>query len=502
MVNLDENLKTVYDALDTAEKYNHAANVMYFDLETICPSAAMERQGDTAAFLSTEGYKVIKSDEFIAAAEYLYDHRDEGLSPLDKTLAEALHRDYVKIKNITPEMNHEFSLIYNKAYIDWLGAKEKSDFSLFVPSLKKVNEIGLKSIELRDERAADPYDEMLSDYERGITSADLDEAFGLCRERLIPLLEKIKKSSKVIRRDFLTRTVTDEAQKKMAKYLLDTIGYDFTRGAFTTTEHPFTSELARDDIRVTTHYHPDAFASSLYSIVHEGGHALFGQMQPAEHYDHHIEDRMTLGMHESVSRFYENRIGRSESFIKLIYPHAREIFPEVLSDVSEKELYEAVNIVEPSLIRTEADEFTYTFHIIIRYEIEKMIVSGKVKIEDLPTVWNDKYEEYLGIRPGCDRDGVLQDVHWSGGFGYFPTYALGNMYNAMYFNRMKSEIAPDALIKAGDFSAINGWMAKNVFAKANLLSAKEWIKDVTGRDFTPVDFLDYIEEKFGAIYAI
>ena len=253
---------------------------------------------------------------------------------------------------------------------------------------------------------------------------------------------------------------------------------------------------------MTTHYYPNAFASSMYSIIHEGGHALFGQLQPAEHHDHHIDNRMTMGQHESVSRFYENRIGRSRAFISLIYPKMKEIFPGLLDGVSEEEVYEALNIVEPSLIRTESDEFTYTFHIIIRYEIEKAFMSGEAKTEDLPRLWNEKYEKYLGVRPAGDADGVLQDVHWSFGFGYFPTYALGNMYNAMYFNRMKSELDVDHLIRSGDFGAVNGWMKENVFSKANVLAPKEWIKDITGREFTPKDFLDYLEEKYGELYCL
>ena len=499
----EKNLKTVRETIELARKYYHAATVLNFDMETICPKGAMENQGETMAFLSTEGFKLLKSDEFIRAGLELYENLGDGdLDPLDEELVKSLHREYEKVKNLTPEQSHEFELIRNKAYVDWLNAKQSSDFSVFAPSLEKIRDVCVKEITLRDNRSAAPYDDMLDDYERGITSADLDEAFGQCKERLIPLLERIKKSPKVIRRDFMSRTVTDEAQKNMAKYLLDTIRYDFNRGAFTTTEHPFTSDLARDDVRVTTHYHPDAFASSMYSIVHEGGHALFGQLQPAEHHDHLIDNEMTMGMHESVSRFYENRIGRSRDFISLIYPRTKEIFPGLLDDVTEEELYEAVNIVEPSLIRTESDEFTYTFHIIIRYEIEKMFMSGEARVEDLPRLWNDKYEKYLGIRPQSDKEGVLQDVHWSFGFGYFPTYALGNMYNAMYFNRMKNEIPVASLVRSGDFDTLNGWMKDNVFAKANILTPKEWIMDITGRDFTPVDFLDYLEEKYGEIYGL
>ncbi|MBR0302877.1 MAG: carboxypeptidase M32 [Clostridia bacterium] len=499
----EKSIKTVYDVLDEVTKIYHAVTVMNFDLETICPSGAMERQGDTMAYLQTEAYKRLKSEEFIAAAEQMYLGRDEeGVDPLDAVLAESLHREYMKIKNVTPEMSHEFSLIRNKAYVDWLKAKQSDDYSVFAPSLEKIRDIGRKEIELRDDAPKDVYDAMLDDYERGITSADLDETFGVCKERLLPLLEKIKKSKKTIRRDFLTRRVPDERQRKMSRYLLETMNYDFTRGAFTTTEHPFTSDLARDDVRVTTHYYPEAFTSSMYSIIHEGGHALFGQLQPSSNHDHHIESGMTMGMHESVSRFYENRIGRSRAFIDLIYPRTKEIFPGLLDDVSPEEFYEGVNIVEPTLIRTEADEFTYTLHIIIRYEIEKMYVEGKVATADLPRLWREKYREYLGITPQTEKEGVLQDVHWSFGFGYFPTYALGNMYNAMYFNRMKGEIPVDSLVRSGDFKTLNGWMAENVFKRANVIPPKEWIREITGRDFTPNDFLDYLEEKYGVIYGL
>ena len=509
---LAEKLRFVRETLATAERYEHALHVINFDMETLCPPDGMEEEGETMAFLSTEAYKLVKSEAFTEAAEYLYEHRfgsgtqdepgEDALETLDRALVEKLHRDYDKIRNITPEMNHEFSLAFHKAYIDWLNAKNASDYSIFVPSLEKVLEINRKDVSLRSEKKNTVYDSLLDDYERGITIEDLDEAFGACKERLIPFLEKIKASKKVIRTDFLSRTVKDEQQKAMVQYLLETIGYDFRRGAFTTTEHPFTDDLAKNDVRVTTHYYPEMFSSSMYSTIHEGGHALFGQLQPYEHHDRFIANSMTLGMHESVSRFYENRIGRSEEFTGLVFDKTREIYPGLLDDVTPREFYEAMNVVRPSLIRTEADEFTYTFHIIIRYEIEKMIVNGNADIKGLPEIWNAKYRDYLGVVPGNDAAGILQDVHWSGGFGYFPTYAIGNMYNAMYYNRMKTEIDPAACVAAGDFGTINTWMKEHVFAKANLLEPKEWIRDITGRALTPDDFLDYLEEKYGALYGI
>ena len=509
---LQKNLELTREVLERAEKYSHAAGVLSFDLETVCPHDAMEKQGETGAFLRNEAFKLMKDPKLLDAAEYLYEHRfgsgtkeapgEDGLDEMDCLFAEYFHRDQQKVRHVTPEIQHEWAKIENKAYIDWLRAKRQDDYSVFAPSLAKIRDIGLEAVKLSELRFENEYDAMLDDYERGMCTKDLDETFGRCKERLLPFLQKIRESGKKIRTDFLSRPVSDHAQQDMANYLLDTIHYDKNRGALATTEHPFTSDIAKDDIRVTTNYRPNAFLSNIYSVVHEGGHAIFGQLQPRVSYDHFLDNRMTMGMHESVSRFYENRIGRSREFLSLIYDRTREIFPDVMGDVSEEELYEAVNIVEPSLIRIEADEFTYTLHIIIRYELEKEIVSGRLSIEDLPEAWNRKYEEYLGVRPERVRDGVLQDVHWSFGFGYFPTYALGNMYNAMYYNRMKQEIDLAGAIRGGDFGTINGWMAEHVFAHANYTEPKVWIREITGRDFTPDDFLNYLEEKYGELYGI
>ena len=494
-------LEYVKTVLTDVRKYINAASVLNYDQETICPPKAMEEQGEVMTFLENQAFKLKKEPAFLEAAEYLYANREE-LDEFDRVLAESLHREYQATRNMTPEKQEEISKAQNKAFVSWLNAKEKSDYSLYKEDLRRVKDLSIEAVNLREEALPEVYDNMLEDYGRGIHMKDLDACFDRCKERLIPLLRKIQASPVQIRRDFMNRPVTDEQQKEMADYIMKVIRYDLERGAIALTEHPFTSELGRDNIRITTHYHPDAFACSMYSVIHEGGHALFDQLQPGENYDHFIEDEKTMGMHESVSRFYENRIGRSREFVHLIYDKTKEIFPQVLYDVSEEELYRALNIVEPSMIRTEADEFTYTFHIIIRYEVEKALIRGEVSMEELPELWNRKYEEYLGIRPQNDREGILQDVHWTFGFGYFPCYAMGNMYNAMYYNRMKEEIDLPGAVASGDFETINGWMAENVFKKADRLTVAEWIRDITGRDFTPDDFLDYLEEKYSAIYEL
>ncbi len=496
-----KNLDFINKTIEKAEVYAHACKILQYDMDTICPPDGMEKQGETSAFLGNEVYKLWKQPEFINAAESLYEDREE-LCEEDRILVEHLHRDYLRTKNITPEQNHEFDLVFNKAFINWSKARKNNDYSLFAPSLKEVRDVELKKISLRAEADKVPYNNLLDEYEQGMTVEKLDALFNRCKERLVPFLRKIEASSHKIRTDFLSRPVTDEQQRKMADWLLRLLGFSFDRGNFTTSEHPFTSELAKDDVRITTHYYPTMFCSSLYSVIHECGHALFELNTQDEDHVHHINDYKSLGQHESVSRFYENVIGRSWAFIRLIYPKLKEVFPEVMHDVTEQELYEAVNIVQPSLIRTEADEFTYTFHIIIRYEIEKAIVNDGISMEELPALWNKKYAEYLGIQPTKDSEGILQDVHWTSGFGYFSTYALGNMYNAMYYKRMKNELDIDQLILDGRFDVINMWMKENVYKKANRLAPSDWIKDITGREFTSDDFIDYLEKKYSIIYNI
>lgn len=502
---MNKELKAEFDhvceVLKTYERYVNAECVMNYDLETICPSKGMEYQGETISFFATKGYELIKDNGFVNDVTYLNAHIDE-FEERDRVLIKTLFEENERNRNITPEMNSEFENIINKSYIDWLSAKQKSDYSIFAPSLSKVRDVELKKIKLYDKASPVVYDNLLDLYEKGVTSADLDEYFGRYKERMIPLFEKIKKSDKKIRTDFLSRKVTDEQQRLMAVYLMNLIGFDFDRGAFTTTEHPFTDGLARNDIRITTHYYPEMFSASMYTILHEGGHALFEMFVPVEDYDHHINFYKTMGQHESVSRFYENRIGRSKEFIHLIFPKVREIIPQVVSDVSEEEFYEGLNVVRPTFIRTEADEFTYTFHVIIRYEIEQMIVNRQVEIKDIPKLWNRKYTEYLGITPSNDREGVLQDMHWSSGFGYFPAYALGNMYNAMYYNTMDKEIGIMQCVSEGHIDKINDWMKERVFKRADMLDPKPWIKEITGRSLEPDDFMDYLDDKYSEMYGI
>ena len=488
------------EKLALIKNYLHVCTIMYFDLYTVCPEDARENEGDTLNYFQNEAFKLQTSDEMKQLIVDLHNEIDTLEDPLDRRLVELSYNDYEKTKNVTPEMAMKLSQAQSKAYITWLKAKEKADYSMFKEPFGELINIMKEAIKTRDNVLPNFYDNYLDDHERGMLVKDLDPFFEELKVGLIDLINKIKNSKHVIRRDFLSRNVPIYKQEEFSKYLLNLNGYDFKRGALTTTEHPFTIPVAQKDARVTTHYYEDMFLSNIFSIIHEGGHAIFMQNEKPEDYEHFLEDNITNGMHESVSRFYENVIGRSKEYIHLIYPKFKEIFGEEFPDVTEQELYEGANIVEPSLLRTEADEVTYGLHVIIRYEMEKLICNGEISLDEIPAKWNALYKEYLGIDVPSDKEGVLQDVHWTENFGYFPSYQIGNCYNAMYVLKMREDFDLDKAVSTGDFKTINNWMKEHVFKRSNELEPKEWIREITGQDLTPKPFLEYLNKKYKDIY--
>ena len=492
-------LKELYKTLATLRTYSHALGILNFDFETASPVNGKEQEADAISYFSNQAFKIKNSKKVKDLVVYLEEHRAE-LDPRDGRLIEKLYGSYKKEKNVSPATQLKWSKIEAKAYIDWEKAKRASDFKLFRRSLEKMTEMQKEAVALRVDPLPDVYDELLSDYEKGFTTKELDVFFEELKIGLIDILGKIRSSGRVIRRDFLSRKVPVYKQEIFSRYLLELNGYDLTRGYLTTTEHPFTSSIAENDARVTTHYYEDMFVSNVYSVIHEGGHAIFMQNEPKEDHEHFLNDYITNGMHESVSRFYENVIGRSEEYVRLIYPEFHRLFADELGDVTERELYEAVNIVEPSLIRTEADEVTYGLHIVVRYEVEKAILRGEIDIKDVPKLWNALYEKYLGVTPTSDAVGVLQDVHWSGGYGYFPSYAIGNAYNAMYLKEIKKDMDFYKTIERGDLAAIREWLSSRVFKNANMLDPKPWLFELTGKTLSAKDFLEYLNEKYSKIY--
>lgn len=501
--NIEKELIELKKILTKKQRLSHMIEVINFDQETQAPFKGIEEHGKDIIELQAQIFKLTNSKKYKDLVVNLYESLNEIECKYDKRLITLLHDNYLRNKNITPAIQNKISSIYSEAYLSWINAKEKKDYSLFKPTLEKIVEATNLKLELSKlPTKGNKLNDLMEEYEGDMTTDLLDNFFNELKEAIVPLLKKIQSSDVKIRTDFTTRKVDKYKQIEFGKYLLDVIGYDLSRGALGFSEHPFTTSISQNDHRVTTHVYEDNFISNIYSVVHEGGHGIFGQNVSEKSYKHFVDGTRSLGEDESVSRFFENRIGRSKEFIHLIYPKFKEMFAPTFDDVSEEELYLAVNEVKPGLIRTEADELTYTLHIIIRYEIEKEIVNENISLEHLNELWNKKYEEYLGVKVDNDANGILQDIHWTGGFGYFPTYAIGNAYNAMYFNRMKNELNVKKLILENNIKEIVKWMKENVFDSATYLSPKEWIKSLTLRELDPTDFKEYLVEKYSEIYKL
>lgn len=494
-------LKELDKLLEELEVYERTEGKLSFDMECCAPEDGLDLAGEDMAIIGKQIFKLQHSKKYERLVCEL--HADsEGLSPVQKKLVEHLYNDYRKVKNLSAKFNYESDLIFAKAYGDWLGAKKTGDWSKFAPTLAKAIDITRQSIDLRDEKYPSYYDACLDDYEEGTDIEQMDAFFGALKARIVPLLKRILTEGKPIREDFLTRPCSIPKQEEFSRYLLELEGLKKSALVLMTTEHPFTTNFGPSDVRVTTHYYEENFISNIFTTMHEGGHALFMQNEPEEFYREHVADRMSNGMHECISRFYENLICRSEDFIHFVYPRMQEITEGIFADVSERELFEAVNIAKPICNRCDSDELTYSLHILIRYELEKAFMNGEITVDDIPALWNAKYKEYLGIDVPNDTEGCLQDVHWSGSYGYFPSYALGNAYGAQILHTMQKDFDVYAAVREGKLEQILDWLKKNVFSIASVSTPAEWLKVITGETLNPDYYLDYLEQKFTALYEL
>ncbi len=494
-------IKKFFALLDEIDAYGRAVGKMNFDLECCAPEEGMEQAGEDIALVSRQIFKLSHSKRYVSLLTALHEDGTD-LTDLQKKAVEHLWEEYAKSKNITPQLDYEMDCAYAKAYTAWLKAKKAADFSLFRDSFADLVRLTRLAVSLRDEQKATVYDTLLDDFEKGGSIAQLDAFFDAIKARVIPLVKRIKAEGKPIRTDFLSRPVSIPVQESLSRRLMELQGLRKTATILMTTEHPFTDHYGPNDVRITTHYYENMFFSNVFTTLHEGGHALFMQYEPKENYDNHTSDEMTSAMHECISRFYENLIGRSRAFTDFLLPMLRELDGDPFADVSAEELYEAVNVAEPQPIRVEADELTYCLHILVRYELEKAFVNGEITVDEIPALWNAKYREYLGIDPKDDAEGCLQDVHWSGSYGYFPSYALGNAYGAQILRTMQKDFDVYAAVRAGDLAKILDWLKEHVFAAASLMTPDEWIRSITGESLDVRYYLDYLEEKFTKLYGL
>jgi carboxypeptidase Taq len=380
----------------------------------------------------------------------------------------------------------------------WVEAREKNDFALFRPHLERV-------VDLTRQVAAaigtpDPYDSLLDEYEPGMTAAALRELFGGLRPRLVALLERIQAAPRRPDPSVLQRPCPAAAQEAFCRRLMADQGYDLSAGRLDVSAHPFTSGTFAD-VRITTRYNETYLPTALFGLLHEAGHALYEQGLDPERYRDPAGGFCSLGIHESQSRFWENVVGRSRPFWRHYYPLLRQAFAGVFDDVPEDDFYRAVNTVSPSLIRVEADEVTYNLHIILRFELETMLTDGTLAVADLPAAWNERVNAFLGITPPSDKKGVLQDIHWSAGaIGYFPTYALGNLYAAQFAAALRRELPLDELLSRGELRPVKTWLNEKIHRAGRRWLAPELCQRVTGEPPSAEPAIRYLESKYAEIY--
>ncbi|AZB43286.1 carboxypeptidase M32 [Bacillus sp. FJAT-42376] len=490
-----------YELLQKIESYNEALNVMFWDLRTGAPKKGVDQRSKTIGVLSSEAFRLKTSDEMKELLDQLA--AQDGLSAKTSAAVEESLKEYKKYKIIPEKEYAEYVMLQTKAESVWETAKETNDFHLFAPYLEKLIETNKRFLAYWGYEGT-PYNTLLDFYEPGMTTEVLDRVFNSLRERIVPLVKQIAAAEKQPDTGFITESFPVEGQKKASAFFLKELGYDFSAGRLDETVHPFQISLNRNDVRVTTKYDERDFRTAVFGTIHECGHALYEQNISAELEGTLLCSGTSYGIHESQSLFYENFVGRSFGFWKRYYDTFRSFSPDQLDSVSLEDFYFAINEAKPSLIRIEADELTYPLHIMIRYEIEKELFNGNMNVSELPEVWNKKYEEYLGVTPPNDAEGVLQDVHWAGGsFGYFPSYALGLLYAAQIRQAMLKDI-PDLedRIERGELEDILAWLSEKIHQYGKTKKPLELLMEVTGEELNPGHLVDYVTEKYTKLYSL
>lgn len=477
-----------------------AQSILGFDGMTCAPKNSAGGRAATLGVLTRAAHGETLSNERYDAARTIAENADGTDETLLLKARDAL-REREKLLQRDGTLLAEYSVLTGEAFAAWQEAKRRSDFSILCPYLERAVDCARRTA-LAFSREGDPVDYWLNENEEGLSCARLDEWLALVRGGLEPLLRGIS-SRPVPDTGIIHGHFPKHLQHKFTDGLLRLLGVDRARCAVGEAEHPYTTVIDPDDVRITTHYYEDNVAANMFSVLHEGGHAIYGMGIDRSLAGSALGFAASAGMNESQSRLYENVIGRSPAFAEAVLPLLRGIFPERFSGAEPGELFRAVCAVRPTLKRTEADEVTYSLHIMVRYELEKRLLRGELEVSRLPAEWNRLYEEYLGVRVPNDREGVLQDMHWpSGLFGYFPTYFLGNAYAAQIAAAMRRELDVDRLVEGGDIPAVTHWLRTHIHYFGRTKTPDELIRACCGGGFDPGVYVDYLNEKYGALYGL
>lgn len=483
---------------------NSCISLLDWDEKTYIPKGGVEHRGNQLALLAGIRHQKVTSPEIgdllnQLQGSFLTNDQDS----FEAANIREIKHSYEKLVKIPQSLVEELTRVTTIAHGVWAEARQKSDFSLFLPYLEKI--IKLK----RDQAEAvgyekDPYDALLDDFEPGATIEKVAKVFADFRQELVELVKAISDSGKHPDASILKRDFPIDRQERFGKEVAEIIGYDFGKGRLDVTVHPFCSGIGPGDVRITTRYNPNHFGQAFFSILHEAGHGIYEQGLDPERYGTPGGEAVSLGIHESQSRLWENLVGRSRSFWKYFFPKAQKIYPEALGNVNFDDFYFAINEVVPSFIRVEADEVTYNLHILVRFEMEQGFFNGDLLPKDAPGAWNEKFKNYFGLLPPDDARGCLQDVHWSMGYiGYFPTYSLGNLYSAQFFDQAKKELGDlDEQFAQGGFTNLKEWLKEKIHRQGQRYRAEKLVEVVTGKPLSHRALMDYLKTKYGELYGI
>ena len=475
-----------------------ALALLEWDDETLAPEEAGPYTERVIGALSEEYYQIIAGEEMknsIAACE---DEKD--LTEVEKAIVKEAKETRAQLVCIPVKEYRDNAQLVTEGIRVWTKSKAENDFGQFVPVLQRLVDYQKRFASYRAKNGEKLYDSMLDLYEKDFNMELLDAFFEELKEVIVPLIREIRDHGKPIEDGFLTGDYPEDRQREAAEYLANYVGFDFKKGVMGISAHPFTTNLHNHDVRITTHY-SNRMDSSVFSVIHETGHAIYELGISDELTQTLVGQGASTGMHECQSRFFENIIGRSAAFWVPLYEKLQSIFPEQLKGVSRDQFVEAINKAESGLIRTEADELTYSLHVMIRYEIEKMMIEEDLDLTKLPDIWADKYEEYLGIRPANASEVVLQDIHWSEGcFGYFPSYALGSAFGAQLYYHMKKEMDMNGLLENGEIGVIREYLREHIHRFGKRKTSRDILKDITGEDFNPRYYVRYLKEKYSQLY--
>jgi carboxypeptidase Taq len=486
----------------------HCRALLDWDQETYMPVKAIDERAEQIALLERLIHERVTSPEIGSLLEKLgvSDENPGGsgnYTDIEHAFLREMYRRYRKAIKLPDKLVADIAEKACIAQARWAAAKKASDFSLFAPHLKTLLSLIREKADCLGYKT-ERYEPLLDDYEPWMDPSDLNRIFKNLMPELSALLQNITATGKTIEIGFLSREYEEEKQKTFGLLILEKMGFDKKRGRLDISAHPFTTSVGSSDVRLTTRYNRNYFNTGMFGVIHECGHGLYDLGFSESLWGTLLANGTSLGIHESQSRLWENIIGRGFAFWQAFYPHLQELFPEALGSVDITSFYRGINAVEPSLIRVEADEVTYNLHIILRYTLEKKLINEELTVDDLPEAWKEESEKLFGITPGRDAEGVLQDIHWSGGaFGYFPTYTLGNLYSAQFYMTMKKEIADiEEEVKTGNLIIIRDWLEEHIHKHGSVYPAHELCRLVTGETLNPNYFIGYLKQKYGDIYGI